>query len=180
VIDWHDEPMIPEDTHADVAALAERVLAEFPRFRLVAKEGSRFMRTVAAVMPWNPAFLTDYTTTIGYTVYMPAPVRRDGPGGVRVLRHERVHLDQFRRHPVWFPLSYLFVAPALVTMRARWELEAYVETMRDELEVTGDVSDATLDEIERRFTGPDYLYMDVRRRRVRRKIERARASLRHG
>jgi hypothetical protein len=127
-------------------------------------------------MPWNRAFLTDYTTTIGYAVYMPAAVR-GAASGVGVLRHERVHLEQFRRHPVWFGVSYLLVAPALVTMRARWEMEAYVETMRAELEETGAIADATLDAIERRFTGPDYLYMDVRRRRVRRKLEAARASL---
>lgn len=138
------------------------------------------MRAVylAVLMPlYNRAFMDSFTTTIGYTVYMPAKVRADGREGVAVLRHERVHLEQFRRHPLWYPLSYLLVLPAGVTMRARWEMEAYVETMRVELERTGGVSDATLDRLERLFCGPAYLFMDVRRRRVRRRLAEARARL---
>lgn len=172
--------LTPPDTAPPVAGLAADIKDAFPRFRLVAKERSRLMRALWAVTGmrwWNPRFLDAFTTTLGYAVFMPASVRADPIGGVRVLRHERVHLEQFRRHPVWFPVSYLLVLPAGVTMRARWEREAYIESMRAELDDTGAISDATLDWIERRFTGPDYLFMDVRRRRVRRKLEEARAAL---
>lgn len=169
--------LVPPDTAPEIAALARAIGAEFPRFRLVAKERSAFMRAIAAVMPWNRRFLDGYTTTIGYSVYMPCDVRCDGANGPRVLRHERVHLEQFRAHPIWFPLSYLLLLPAGFTMRARWEFEAYVESMRAELEETGGIADDTIDRIARQFTGPDYLYMDVRRNAVRRKLEAARLAL---
>lgn len=175
-----DEQIAPIDVHPLVAALAARIREEFPRFRLVAKERSEFMRALyrfGLMGVWNPAFMDGYTTTIGYAVYMPSRMRADGVGGVDVLRHERVHLEQFRRHPFWFPVSYLLLPPALVTMRARWELEAYVESMRAELDRTGGVSDETIDHIAARFTGPDYLFMDVRRNAVRRRLEEARRRL---
>lgn len=167
-------PMMPPDTAPAVSELAARIRDQFPRLRLVAKERSLLMRAVARLMPWNRAFLSAYTMTIGYRVFMPAAVRRDPREGVAILRHERVHLEQFRRHPVWFPVSYLLVLPAGITMRARWELEAYVETMRAELDETGTIADASLDRMARQFTGPDYLFMDVRKRVVRRKLVHAR------
>lgn len=172
-------PVAPPGAHPAVVALARSTREAHPRFRLVVKEQSRFMRLLyfAGVMVlWNRSFMTSFTTTIGSTVYMPRSIL-ESDAGARVLRHERVHLDQFRRHPVWFPLSYLFVLPFGVTMRARWELEAYAETMRAELEETGTISDATVASIERRFTGPTYLFMDIRRARVRTRLEAARDRL---
>lgn len=172
--------MVPAGTHEAVAWLAREIAERYPRFRLIRRERSPLMRVlyVLALMPlYNRGFLREMATTIGYRVYMPGPLLADPVAGTAVLRHERVHLEQFRRHPVWFPVSYLLVAPALVTMRARWELEAYVETMRVELERTGSVSDGTLEWIAGQFTGPAYLFMDVRRRHVRRKLADARARL---
>jgi hypothetical protein len=166
-----------------VAELCLALRREFPRFRLVAKEQSAFMRRLyrlGLLALWNPRFMGGYTTTIGYVVYMPAAVRGDARAGVDVLRHERIHLLQFQRHPLWFPLSYLLLLPCLVTFRARWELEAYVESMRVELEREGRIADATLEHIQGRFTGPDYFFMDVRRGRVRRKLEAARDALLRG
>jgi hypothetical protein len=162
--------------HPRVAALVSDISDAYPRFRLVSKERSPFMRLLAALLFFNRGFLTGYTTTIGYRVYMPAALIGSDEGW-RVLRHERVHLEQFRRHPVWFPVSYLLFAPALVTMRAVWEMEGYVESMRAELEETGTIAADTVDWIERRFTGPDYLFMDVRRRRVRARLSAERTRL---
>lgn len=136
------------------------------------------MRAVHTVVRlWNPRFLDAYTTTLGYTVYMPERVRTDPRLGARILRHERVHLDQFRRHPIWYPFSYLFVLPFGWTMRAWWETEAYVETMRAELDETGTISPATVEEIARRFWGPDYFFMDLRRGTVRRRLAEVRRQL---
>jgi hypothetical protein len=169
---------IPPGTHPRVAEFARGLGAEFPRFRLIARERSPLMRALHAVVRlWNPGFLDHMTTTLAYRVYAPASVRSDPVHGVRTLRHEAVHLRQFRDHPVWLPLSYALLLPAGITMRARWEMEAYVETMRAELEDTGSVPDSTLDWIEGLFTGPAYLFMDVRRGRVRRRLREARSAL---
>jgi hypothetical protein len=129
---------------------------------------------------WNPGFLAGVTTTLWSTVYMPSALLADAVAGVDVLRHEAVHVEQFARHPVWMPVSYLLLLPVGITMRARWELEAYVESMRAELERTGDISDATIEHIVGLFTGPAYVFMDVRARRVRARLEAARATLRSG
>lgn len=171
--------MIPADACPPVRALAESLAVTYSRFRLVVKENSGFMRLIGALVAvlGNRRFMDGFTTTIGYTVYMPSAVMREAAVGVAVLRHEAVHLEQFRRHPLWFPLSYLLVAPAGWTMRARWEMQAYMETMRAELEETGSIADSTIDHIARRFTGPDYFFMDVRRRHVRRRLEAERARL---
>jgi hypothetical protein len=176
-------PRFAADSASPVRELAEKLGDEFPRFRLVAKEESGFMRRLyrlGLMRFWNRRFLDVYTTTIGYTVYMPASVRRDPVGGVRVLRHERIHILQFQRHPIWFPLSYLLVLPLGITWRARWEMEAYVESMRVEMEETGAIADHTLDFIQERFTGPDYLFMDLRAGRVRQQLEQARQGLLQG
>ncbi len=172
-------PTVPPGTAPEVASLAVWIRGEIPRFRLLAKESSLLMRVLHLLVRWfNPRFLAAYTTTIGHRVYMPASVRADPEGGTAVLRHERVHVEQFRRHPAWFPVSYLLVPPVGVTMRARWELEAYTETMRVELERTGDVSDRTIVNLVEVFAGPAYLYMDVRRGLVQSRLEAIRDELR--
>ncbi len=121
---------------------------EIPGMRLVSKDDSSFMSTIFAVL----AFITrrprdswdGFTTTIWRTMYVP-------PGFAfwaiedryRLLRHELVHLRQFRRWPlpwldrpgVWrinavlMSLCYLLVLPVRWTFRAKFEREAYTQSM---------------------------------------------------
>jgi hypothetical protein len=73
-----------------------------------------------------------------------------------------------------FALSYVFLLPAVLTLRSVWEMRGYAETMRVELETTGEVSDATLRHIEQQFTGSSYLWMCPFPGVVRRWLERVR------
>jgi hypothetical protein len=161
-------------------AFCRELSAELPGFRLLAKEESWLMRALYRVlwMPlWNPRFLSDYTTVVVYRVYMPRALHGT-EAGYRTLRHERVHMRDARRMRVLpFVLSYLFFLPSVFTFRAFWELRAYAETMRVELEETGAISDETLEHIARRFTGSDYLFMCPFPRFVRRRLAAARARL---
>lgn len=161
-------------------ALCRELAAEFRGFRLVPKDESALMRALyrlTGMRLWNPRFLESYTTVLVYRVYMP----RDLIGteeGYRTLRHERVHMRDARRTAVMlFVFSYLFLLPAVLTMRSYWEFRGYVETMRVELEDTGAISDGTIEHIARRFTGSDYLFMCPFPGFIRRRLRRVRARL---
>jgi hypothetical protein len=79
-------------------------------------------------------YLQDYVTTIGRTIYVPADWEHR-PLGDRyaTLRHEVVHLRQFRRYGlVPMALAYLLLPLplGLAWCRMRLEREAYEETIR--------------------------------------------------
>jgi hypothetical protein len=168
------------DERSRFEAIVAELRAEFPRFRLIPKDESRRMRVfyrAAAMRFWNPRFLEDYTTVVGSRVYMPRTLIGTAQGA-RVLRHERVHLRDAKMvsWPI-FAVTYLFLLPAGLTFRALWEWRAYLETLRAELDDTGQISDETLEHITRRFAGPDYLFMCPFPRFVRRRLEHARARI---
>jgi hypothetical protein len=161
-------------------AFARDLAREFPGFRVVTKEDSLLMRTLywLLAMPlWNRVFLTHYTTVLVYRVYMPrALIGTDA--GYRTLRHERVHMRDARRTGILpFAISYLFLLPTVLTLRAYWELRAYVETLRVELEETGAIPDESLERIATRFTGSDYFFMCPFPRFIRGQLAAARARL---
>lgn len=149
-------------------------------FRLIPKEESVFMKVVyygALMFLWCPGFMSDYTTVIIARVYMPRSLIGT-EAGYLTLRHERVHIeDCFRWWVLPFMLSYLFLLPTALTLRAVWEMRAYKETLRAELEVYGAVSDSRLDHIRRQFTSSAYFWMFPFPGTVRRILSTARASL---
>jgi hypothetical protein len=150
---------------------------EFRTFRLVPKDRSPLMKVLyytLGMFLWCPDFLTSYTTVLLTRVYMP-PGLIGTHAGVRVLRHERVHMrDCFRTGVLPFALTYLFLLPAVLTLRSVWEMRAYAETMRVEHEETGAVSEATLSHIERQFTSSAYFWMCPFPCLVRRWVRRVR------
>jgi hypothetical protein len=150
---------------------------EFPSFKVVNKEDSRFQRALAwLVRPFNPDFMTSYATTFGDTVYVPKAW--GSYARYEVLRHERIHLRDHRTAPFGlFALSYLLCLPVGITMRAWWEYRAYTETMRVEHELFGIISDATIERLVGVFTGPSYLFMCPFKGYVRRKLEQTRADI---
>ena len=149
-------------------------------FRLIPKDRSPFMKFLyyaALMFLWCPTFLTDYTTVILARVYMP-PDLIDTRAGYRVLPHERVHIrDCFRWGILPFMISYLFLLPTVLTLRALWEMRAYTETMRVDLELDGEITDETLDHIQRQFTSSAYFWMFPFSKFIRRKLEAARTRL---
>lgn len=144
---------------------------EFPTFKLVRKDESRFQRALdvglrAITLGRMRGYLAHYQTTIGATVYVtPDWEDRSVTDRYVTMRHERVHLRQFRRLglPVMAVLYLLLPLPmGLAWFRARFEMEAYEETIRAAAEVYGDDyvrSPAFRDAIIGQFCGPSYGWM---------------------
>lgn len=119
--------------------LLDEILQEFPKFKLVRKADSRFMWLLSKILlvltfGSQKSFMSDYTTVIRYTVYTPEawdlwPVYSKES----LLRHERIHMRQSDKYtfPLYMVLYLLVPFPlGLAYYRAKFEKEAYTETMR--------------------------------------------------
>lgn len=172
--------------------LLEEIRAEYPRFRVVRKDRSRFQRTlhralVVLTLGGMRRYLSDYQTTIGRTVYV-TPDWDSLPADARYVTmcHERIHLAQFRRYTTpGMGLLYLLVPlpMGLAYFRARFEKEAYAETVRAAAEVYGrDHVEAPgfRDRILSQFTGPSYGWMWPFRRNLASWYDSVLASLDSG
>jgi hypothetical protein len=162
---------------------------EFPRFRVVAKRGSRLSRAIDVALKIvtlgaQREFLTRYHTVIGDTLYVPASWD-DAPDVARLitLRHERVHLRQRRRYGDAL-MAFLYLVPflplGLAYGRARLEWEAYQETMRAVHELRGPAALASPElraYIVAQFTGGAYGWMWPFPRVVGRWFDRAAAAI---
>lgn len=107
-------------------------------------------------------YLQDYVTTIGQTIYVtPDWDLRSLADRYATLRHERVHLQQFRRFGlVPMALAYLLLPLPLgfAWCRMRLEREAYEETIRVHHEL-GTLDDSLREHIVRQFTSGAYGWM---------------------
>jgi hypothetical protein len=175
-----------------VSRYAEYVRAletEIPGFRIVRKDHSRFQRAIHRALVLVTFgrmrdYLEGYQTTIGRTVYVtPDWEQRDELDRYVTLRHEAVHLRQFRRWtlPV-MALTYLLLPlpMGLAWFRARFEQEAYAETIRAAAEVHGPARPRDpyfRERIISQFTGPSYGWMWPFRRTLERWYDRVLAEL---
>ncbi|MEW6280340.1 MAG: hypothetical protein AB1758_17050 [Candidatus Eremiobacterota bacterium] len=141
---------------------------EFPGLRIVPHSRSRLTRWVARavrLLTGTRDFQRTYCV-IGNAIYVPDDWLVQDPVGVCiVLRHERIHLRQVRRHGMpWLTFLYLvpFFPLGLAYCRARLEWEAFEETLRATLELRGPQalrSPALRQRILGWFTGPRYGWM---------------------
>ncbi len=144
---------------------------EFPRLRIIDKADdplSRLIDRVLYVLTFGgqSAYTTRYVTTIGQRIYLPTSwAGRDEIDKVVTLRHEAVHLRQFRRYTL-VGMSAMYLLPilplGLAWGRARLEWEAYAETLRATAELKGEdaARDPTLHaHIVKQFVGPAYGWM---------------------
>lgn len=164
-------------------ALLDEIRREFPRFRIVRKTESPWQRVIGTLLRivtlgGQREYVSRYRSVIGRTLYLPASWDElSDDDRYLALRHERVHLRQFRRlGPVGMALLYLLpILPiGLAIGRARLEWEAYRETIRATAEVRGiEAAGKTREWIVRRFTGPAYGWMWPFPAAVRRWIDRA-------
>lgn len=126
--------------------LLAEIRAEFPGFRLIRKDHSALQRAIhraLVVLTWGAQrrYLTGYQTTIGAVVYV-TPDWNERPADERytTLRHERVHLRQFRRY-TWIGMAFLYLfvplPVGLAWCRAQFEKAGYEETLRAIAEVHG-------------------------------------------
>ncbi|MCS6856116.1 MAG: hypothetical protein NZM37_00240 [Sandaracinaceae bacterium] len=154
-----------------------RTLEEnFPGLRMIAKEESALQRWIGRLL-WvitlggQNAYLEDYTTVFGKTIYTPRSWSKRSPEErYFTLRHEAVHLEQFKRLGK-FKMAFLYgiwILPmGLAWGRARLEWEAYAETLRAVAEIKGLEAAASLREhIVKQFVGPAYGWMWPFRRAV--------------
>lgn len=127
-------------------ALVETLRAEFPRFRIVRKDRSPLHRAIhhalrVVTLGRMTSYLDTFQTTIGRTVYVTADWdERDADSRYVTLRHEAVHLRQFRRFtlPGMAVLYLLLPLPmGLAWFRAHFEKAAYAESIRAAAEVWG-------------------------------------------
>jgi hypothetical protein len=109
-------------------------------------------------------YVERYVTTIGRSIFLtPDWEERTFSDRYATLRHERVHLLQFRRYGlVPMALAYLLLPlpVGLAWVRARLEWEAYAETVRVWHELGGrDATDRIRAHVIAQFTGPSYAWM---------------------
>jgi len=162
--------------------LLEAIAAEVPRFRIVPKDRAWTQRLIHRLL-WvlslggQRGYLGRYVTTLGATVYVPPDFDEwSEVDRVIVLHHEWVHLRQFRRY-TYLGMALLYLLPllpvGLAWGRAWLEREAYAATVRATLRLRGEAAVPALrQEILRRFTGPDYLWMWPFPRAVSRWLDR--------
>lgn len=170
-------------------ALVEALRAEFPRLRIVRKDRSVLHRAIhgalyALTLGRMRTYLDGFQTTIGSTVYVTADWD-DWPDDRRyvTLRHEAVHLRQFRAYslPGMALLYVLLPLPmGLAWFRAHFEKAAYAEGMRAAAEVWGPECPrgaAYRRHVIDQFMGPSYGWMWPFRRGLERWYDQVLASL---
>lgn len=144
---------------------------KYPKFKLVKKEDSRLMKFLNIFLKWIcPDFMTKVTTTIGYTIYQPSSYIGTRTG-YKINRHEEKHMEDYKKNPIWFTLSYVLLLPTVFTMRSHWEMNAYKVTLLVNYELHGSIKDETIDWITDYFTGSMYFWMKPFRKVVRKELE---------
>jgi len=145
--------------------------AEFPGFRIVPKHESRFQTWIHRALMLITfgrlnAYLDGYQTTLGRTIYVTPDWQQLDPDQRRItLEHERVHLRQFQKFTtVGMALLYLFLPlpMGLAYFRARFEKQAYAQTIRATARIRGldaAKSSALREQILSQFVGPSYGWM---------------------
>lgn len=161
--------------------LAE-TLKEFPKFRVVSKADSKFMRFLAKLLFFNKAFMTSFHTTIGNKLYVARSWRDlSDYGKAALLRHERVHLRQQKRYTMaLYSMMYLLLLPTVLTFRAMLEREAYEESMRAKMEYWGPDSftEPAREAMVKHFISGEYFWMWPFKKRVERWYDRVVEELR--
>jgi hypothetical protein len=171
---------VPSGDRARYDRLVEEIHREFPRFRIVLKSesaGQRAIHNFLAVITLGGMrhYLDSYHTTLGQTVYVtPSWDNQSWDRRYVTLRHERVHMRQFRRM-TWPAMALLYgllpLPMGLAYFRAQFEKEAYAESIRAGIEVWGldAVREAKFREgIISQFLGPSYGWMWPFRRSMER------------
>ena len=159
-------------------ALVEALREEIPGFRIVRKDQSRLHRAIhyaliAVTFGRMRSYLDSFQTTIGKTVYVTTDWD-DWSADRRyvTLRHEAIHLRQFRR--------LTLPGMALIYILLPLEREAYAESIRAGAEVWGNDAVRRAEyrkHIIDQFTGPTYGWMWPFRTQVERWYDGVLASL---
>jgi hypothetical protein len=137
--------------------------------RLITKDRVWHQRAIGALLRvltfgGMSVYVERYVTTIGRSIYLtPDWEHRTVEDRWATLRHERVHLEQFRRWgrlPMAIAYLLLPLPIGLAWCRMRLEREAYAETVRAWFELGGRVAtDRIRAHVLAQFSGPSYAWM---------------------
>lgn len=104
------------------ARLIERVKKEIPGFSVEWKSESRLQRALGSLLFFVPGYMTNYTTVMFDTMYLPEIARTPEFNLGDTLAHEFVHLWDAKNDRL-FNLKYLFPqALGLLAVGAFWNL----------------------------------------------------------
>lgn len=130
----------------DLTQFMYETRSEFPGFQIRHKSTSTLMKVIAFLLlivtfGQQDKFMSSYITTLGQKVWVPDGWETwEEPRRLAILRHERVHMRQAKRHGMFlFAVMYLLLPFPLffAYCRARFEWEAYEESMRAVVDVNG-------------------------------------------
>lgn len=162
------------------------IRAEFKDFKVVPKSESRVMRLIDFVLKvitfgQMKIFMTGFITTLGTTVYVPKSWDETNEIlRVITLRHERIHMRQARKYtrPL-FSFMYLFLLPSVWTFRAKFEMEAYEETMRSLSKFCGHgtLNDELKASMVKHFTSAEYFWMKPSKKSVEKWFDETRDKI---
>ena len=169
------------------------------------KDESLFMKILGKILFFNPKFMTNYTTTIGKTVYFANRkwVQENEDSAAHVLAHELVHISDSEEagsvlfsytylfpqilallsllaiwSSLWWLLCLAFLAPLPSPTRTYWELRGYAMTDATYYKSAGQFTD--IDWMAGQFTTGAYLFMWPFANDIRDRIENNRELIKQG
>lgn len=107
-------------------SLVQATQTYYPNLKIAYKDQSSLMKFLGGVLFFAPAFMSDYATTVGSTVYYPSEawITANPRASIDILIHESVHMYRQKKLPVLFQLGYLFpqilFLPALLLCFFHW------------------------------------------------------------
>ena len=117
---------------SDLQAFEDDTKKVVPGFQVAWKSDTWTQRLLGKVLFFNPTYMTQYISTFYPIVYFPtkADYESNPINSFSVLAHERVHLLDTKRQPMWFRISYLlpqvltilFLVSAIVTALISWKV----------------------------------------------------------
>jgi len=89
--------------------LIELITKEFPDFKVVCKNQSKFMLLLSKILFFNKKFMSHYVTTVGNTIFIPDQSFFDDDNtAFIVIAHEYVHMCDNKKYGFAYNLAYLF------------------------------------------------------------------------
>ena len=89
--------------------LIQLIQKEFPDFKVVCKNESKFMLLLSKVLFFNKKFMSHYVTTVGNTIYVPdSSFFDDDDSSFSTIAHEYVHMCDHKKYGFLFNFGYLF------------------------------------------------------------------------
>lgn len=107
-----------------------------------------------------PRYDSDFATTMHPYVYVPESWLKSPNAMYGTLRHEYIHLRDEQKYGWAYKLSYILLAPVILTMRSYWERRGFVQNLIRDYERHGEVGKERINWAVKNFTGSTYAWMD--------------------